>query len=201
MLRPQKRRQKRKKGKPRRTEKPEASFGRFINFPSILHGIARISHGNSTTTIQQAIIQALYRLNEFKDAYPLSVADHVGTYDGEVAFEVGVADGLFFDYLNQEALQKLCNPLKSGEEYTVLDFLIVVAYRYSRGEKRISLNFDHYILRFSFYNGEVDASLFHSKGTRRMPLDEFMNLIIRRITIEIKQIGLKPIKVESIKTL
>ena len=201
MFKPRDRRQLQRREKPRKAEKPETTFGRFVNFPSMVHGMARVSHQSTTARLQQAIIQAFYRLNESKDAYPLSVADHAGTYDGEVTFEVGFADGLFFDYLNQDTIQSLFTPLTSGKEYPVLDFLVVVAYRYFKGERKISLNFDHYILRFAFYSGAVEAALFHSKGTRRMPLDEFMNLVLKRVSTEIKQMGLKPINIESLKTL
>lgn len=201
MFRPPERRQMRRKVRLRKTEKPNGSFGLFINFPSMIHGVARISHENATVKIQQAIIQAFYSLNKLKDAYPISVADHVGTYNGEISFEVGVADGLFFDYLNQEALQKLYATLKSGEAHSILDFIIIIVYRYLREGKRISLNFDHHILRFLFYNREVEVSLFQSKGTRRMPLDDFLNLIISRVSSETRQMGLKPIKIENVKTL
>jgi len=200
MFRQRTRLEKRRKGKKRRAEKPEAFFGRFINFPTMIHGIAKISHENVTPLLQQAVIQALYNLNESKEAYPLSVADHAGTYDGEVTFEVGIADGAYFDYLDKDAMQKAYN-LKPGGEHAILDFLVIVAYRYLRDGKKISLNFDHYILRFSFYNREAEASLFHSKGTRRMPLDEFMAIVIRRITKEIGHMNLKPVKLESLKTL
>lgn len=200
MFRQQAKRQKRKKGKTRSPQKTEDPFGRFINFPSLIHGIAKISHENTTPMLQQAVIKAFYNLNEFKDAYPLSIADHAGTYNGEIAFEVGIADGTAFNYLDQETLQEAYNHSKT-DETTVLDFLVIVTYRYLRDGKKISLNFDHYILRFSFYNKEVETSLFHSKGTRRMPLDELMNLVIRRITKEVEQLDLKPIKVESLRTL
>ena len=201
MPKPLDKRQPLRKKNLRETEKLQITLGRFVNFPSMIHGIARVSHQNTTTKLQQAIIQTFYKLNESKEKYTLSVADHVGTYNGEVTFEVGVADGLFFNFLNQDAFQNLCTPLKFGKEYSILDFLVVIAYRYFRGERKISLNFDHYIVRFAFYNGSVEATLFHSKGTRRMPLDEFLNLILKRLSNELKQMGLKPITVHTLKTL
>ena len=196
-------RQRKRHGRPRRVEEPLSSFplGEFSNFPSIRHGSAIVSHGNSVNRIQRVIIKTLYDLNGHKDAYSVSVAGHDGTYDGEVAFEVGVANGLFFDYLNAEILKELCSPLESGKEYSILDFLVIVTYHYSREKKRIPLIFDHHILRFSFNDGEVEVTLFHSKGTRRMPLDEFLNVIISRIKVETKSAGLRPINVERMRTL
>lgn len=202
MFRPTRRRRrkqvKKKKGK---AEKTNNSLGRFANFPTILHGTASVTHENTIGKTQQAIVKAFYNLNSFKDTYPLSIADHPGTYNGEVSFEAGVADGLFFDFLDQENMQKLSASLNPKATPATLDFLLIVAYRYQRDGKRISLNFDHHIIRFSFYNKEVDVSLFQSKGTRRMPLDDLLNLVINRINQETKQMGIKPLKKEKMKTL
>ena len=202
MFRPKGRRRKRQR-KTRRVEKPQISFplGEFANFPALTHGLAIISHENNASKIQRTIIQALYNLNGHKDAYAVSVAGQSGAYDGELAFEVGVANGLFFDYLNEEALKELYSPLESGKEYSILDFLIIATYHYSRKGKRIPLIFDHHILRFSFNNGEIEITLFHSKGTRRMPLDEFLNVIIDEIKMEAEHSDLRPIKIEKIRTL
>lgn len=196
-------RRRKRHGRPRRVEEPLSSFplGEFSNFPSITHGSAIVSHGNSVNRIQRAIIKTLYDLNGHKDAYPVSVAGHDGTYDGEVAFEVGVANGLFFDYLNAEILKELYSPLESGKEYSTLDFLVIVTYHYSRNGKTIPLIFDHHVLRFSFNEGEFEVTLFHSKGTRRMPLDDLFNVIIKRIKVETKRSNLRPINIEKMKTL
>lgn len=202
MPRPKGRRRKRQK-KARRIEKPQISFplGEFTNFPSLTHGLAIISHENSTAKIQRAIIQALYNTNGHKDAYDVSVAGQAGNYEGELAFEVGVANGLFFDYLDEATLKELYNPLESGKEYSILDFLIIATYHYSRSGKRIPLIFDHHVLRFFFNVGEVELTLFHSKGTRRMPLDDFLNVIINKIKVEAKRSDLRPINIEKIRTL
>jgi len=198
MFRP---RGRRRKGKPRRVEELRVSLGKFANFPSLVHGLVKISHENTTAKIQRAIIQAFYGLNEYREAYSLSVSGHVGIYEGWLTFEVGAANGLFFDYLDEEAVGKLYSPLESGKEYSILDFLVIITYHYSREGKRVPLNFDHHILRFLFHDGEVEVSLFHSKGTRRMPLDELLSTVISRISLEAKRSGLKPITIEKSRTL
>ena len=189
------------KGKHRQVKKEAFSFGKFTNFPFLVHGLAKISHDNTITKIQRSIIQTLYNLNGYKEAYPLSIADHAGTRNGEFAFETGIADGMFFDFLDEETAGKLFDFLESGKEYSILDFLVIVTYHYLKEERRTSLNFDHNILRFSFNEGIIEVLLFHSKGIRRMPLDDFLNKIINRIGLETKCLGLKPIKVEKIRAL
>ena len=165
------------------------------------HGLAIVSHQNSVTRIQLAIIQALYSLNGHKNDYAVSVSGQSGTYEGELAFEVGVANGEFFDYLNEEMLKELYGSLESGRDYTVLDFLVIATYHYSRSGKKIPLTFDHHVLRFAFNGREVDINLFHIKGTRRIPLDEFLNVIIGKIREEAKHSKLRAISVEKMWTL
>jgi hypothetical protein len=202
MLRPRRsRRLKQAKRKRGTTEKTSSSIGRFTNFPSMLHGTLTATHESPTARVQQAIAHAIYNLNTFKYQYPMSIADHPGTYKGEASFEAGVADGVFFDFLDQENVQKLSATLNTKTAPATLDFLLIVIYRYERDGKRISLNFDHHIIRFSFYNKELELSLFHSKGPRRMPLDELLELVIKRINLEAEQMGVKPLKTEKMKTL
>lgn len=188
----------------KRVKKPKKSvlfFGRFTNFPSIIHGTAKIAHKTSTTRLQRVIAEALRDLNGYKMPRTLSVASHSGVHRGEVAFEVGVADGSYFDYLDEETFTKLVKPLKSRKSLPVLDVLIIVSYHYSKNGKRISLNFDHHLLRFTFKNRELNLYLFHMKGIRRMPLDEFLNHVINRIKERMTKNRLKTFKIEYFRTL
>ncbi|MDQ1278900.1 MAG: hypothetical protein QG670_160 [Thermoproteota archaeon] len=195
------RRKRQKRIRGARNQRTPLSIGEFTNFPTMNHGLAVISHQNTVTRIQHAIIQALYSLNGHKDNYSVSVSGQSGAYEGELAFEVGVANGEFFDYLDEETLKELCDPLGSGGDYPFLDFLVIATYHYSRDGKKIPLIFDHHVLRFAFNGREVDISLFHIKGTRRIPLDEFLNIIIGKIVNEAKHSKLRAINLEKIWTL
>jgi hypothetical protein len=181
--------------------KKNNSFGRFFNFPSIIHGTTSISHKTSIIKLQQIIVETLFSINKVKLVRSLSVAGQSGVYTGEVGFEIGIADGLYFDYLDNRTRAKLVQYLKFGTTISVLDVLIIVSYHYSKGKKRISLNFDHNLLRFIFRNQELRLYLHHSRGIRRIPLDEFLNYIIQKINEQMKKNRLKTFKVEHLKTL
>lgn len=178
-----------------------SSFGRFANFPSIIHGIAKLNHKTSTTRLQRVIAESLRDLNGYKMPLTLSVASHQGAQKGEVAFEVGVADDLYFDYLDEETFTKLVKPLKHRKTLPVLDVLIIVSYHYSKNEKRVSLYSDHHLLRFTFKDGELNLYLFHMKGIRRMPLDEFLNHVIGRIKERLRENRLNTFRIEYFRTI
>ena len=177
-----------------------ASFGRFSNFPSIIHGTAKISHKTSITRLQRVIAEALRDLNGYKTHQILSVASRSGRYPGETTFEVGVADDLYFNYLDDETYTNLVTRLKSRRVFQVLDVLIVVLYHYHKKGKRIPLHFDHNIIRFTFKKGELNVYLFHVKGIRRMPLDDFLNFVISLIKGKMTKNRLKTFKIDYIRT-
>jgi len=177
-----------------------ASFGHFSNFPSMIHGTAKISHKTSSLRLQRVIAEVLRELNGYKTAQILSVASRSGRYPGETAYEVGVADDLDFHYLDDETYARLVKRLKSRRVFQALDVLIIVLYHYFKKEKWIPLNFDHNIIRFTFKKGELNAYLFHVKGIRRMPLDDLLNLVIDKIKGKMAKNRLKTFKVEFLKT-
>ncbi len=183
-------------------KQPLSSLGKFVNFPSIIiHGTVKIRHKTSNTRLQRIIVEVLRDLNGYTVPQVLSIASLSGTHKGEVAFEVGVADGLDFKYMDAETFSELVRPLKSRKAFKVLDVLIIVLYHYTKNGKRIPLNFDHHLLRFTFKKGEFNAYLFHMKGIRRMPLDDLLHQIIDRIKGKMTKNQLKTFHIESFRTL
>lgn len=162
-------------------EQSENSLGIFTNFPTIVHGIGEAFHNDQMYEIQHATITALKELNNHREPYPLSVSSKNGTYIGTLGYEIGVADDLFFIYLDDETVQRLCKLLNPRRNYRLLDFLIIVTYHYTQKEKIIALNFDYFHLRLIFNNKRIEGRLFHNKGTRRIPIDEMLNRIFDQI--------------------
>lgn len=176
-------------------------LGRYANFPAIIHGTARLSHQISLPRLKQLIIAALQNMNVRKEPYEISVSDHPGVYAGERSFEIGVADDVYFNFLDDAEAKRLLKHLSEGENLSLLDFLVIVSYYYVREGKTIALKFDRHILRFIFYDNIVELNLFHEKGIRRTPLDDFLKYIIDNISQEIKKNHLEPLKIEHLRTL
>lgn len=166
----------------------------------MIHGTAKISHKTSSPRLQRVIAEALRDLNGYKMPQILSVASRSGRYLGETTFEVGVADDLYFYYLDDETYTNLVTPLKSRKVFQALDVLIVVLYHYNKNGKRIPLNFDHNIIRFTFKKGELNVYVFHVKGIRRMPLDDLLTLVIDRIKGKMTKNRLKTFRIEYLRT-
>jgi hypothetical protein len=166
-----------------------------------VHGVAEVFHNDPSFKVQTSTIEALRKLNGYKESYPLSVSGHLETYRGVLGFEVGVAEGVFFNNLDDKTVRRLCDPLNSSNSYHILDFLIIATYHYSSQGKMLALNFDHYLLRFIFNYEGFELRLFHSKGTRRMPLDELLNRVFDKIRERMQQSFLEGITVKYIKSL
>lgn len=178
-------------------------FGTFTNFPSIIHGLAKISHRNTIYKMQKATIQTLYDLNGYTEDQILSRSNYSNKQEScllKRVFEIGVANGIFFEYLTEENVKKLMSVIGSEKKYS-LDFLVIITYHYFQKNKKIPLRFDHNLLRFMFYKENIDLLLFNSKGIRRMSLEAFLNNITSKMCLTSKNLGLKSIKIEQIKAL
>ena len=185
----------------KKRKQQKSSLGRFTNFPSIIHGTVKISHKTSNTRLQRIIIESLRDLNGHTIPQVLSVASDSGTRKGEVAFEVGVADGLNFHYIDEETYTEIIKPLKARKSFPVLDVIIIVLYHHTKNGKTIPLNFDHHLLRFTFSPGKFTTGLFHMKGIRRIPLDDLLHQVINRVKRKMVENRLKTFKLEYLRTL
>lgn len=167
----------------------------------MIHGTAKISHKTSNLRVQRIIVESLHDLNGHTIPQILSVASGSGTHHGEVTFEVGVANGVAFQFFDEETLTELMRPLKTRKPFQVLDVIIIVCYYYPKNGKKVPLNFDHHLLRFTFSQGELNTYLFHMKGIRRMPLDDLLHQVIDRIKRKMSENRLKTFKLEYLRTL
>jgi hypothetical protein len=186
--------------KGRKIKQSKSSLGIFTDFPIFVHGTGEVIHTAPLYKVQRATIVAFKELNNYREPYPLSVSGQSGTYRGTLGFEIGVADGRFFNYLDDETAEELCKPLNPRRKYPLLDFLIIVTYHYTQQRKRVALNFDHFHLRLIFNKRRIEGRLFHNKGTRRIALDELLNRLFDQIRKNIVQSSIGTLTVKKIKT-
>jgi hypothetical protein len=131
----------------------------------------------------------------------INVSGKKGICEGIVGFEVGVADRLIFHPLDETLVETLSLFAFQGSLPMNLDFLFVVTYHYYRGAERNPLHFDYHQLRFSFNRNEFELRVFHSKGTRRMPLDELLHYILDAVNDELAKQSMKRLIVHSTQIL
>jgi hypothetical protein len=177
------------------------SLGEYVNFPVIIHGIVNGLFTISLDVVQLSIIRALHNLNGFVTSRLISVSGKKGMCEGIVGFEIGVADGANFHNLDKTLADKLSIFAIQEKLSSRLDFLVTVTYHYYRRAERIPLHFDYHQLRFSFDVNVFELRLFHSKGTRRMPLDELLHCILSAVNEELEKQSMKPLIVQTIRVL
>ena len=149
----------------------------FDNFPDHIHGLLKIGHKTSILQMYQIIVQTLNRLNNFTTKLKANNTDRSNRQEEFMVFEVGIADGSYFQFLDHETMTKLSayHQLVRNQQVSVLlDVLIIISYYYYRHDKKISLNSDHNILRFLITSRALNIYLYNAKGIRRLPLDQFL---------------------------
>jgi hypothetical protein len=184
--------------------KPVSTFGKFDNFPDHIHGRLKVGHRTSTLKMFQIIVQTLYKLNNFTTKLNLGDTGHSKHQEKLMVFEVGIADGSYFQFLDHETLTKLCDYhqlVKNQQISVLLDVLVIISYYYYSHDKKISLNSDHNILRFLITSRVLNIYLYNAKGIRRFPLDQFLQRLFDKIHEETKRQHLKTFKIEAFNTL
>jgi len=175
-------------------------FGRFDNFPELIHGRLKIGHRTSTKKMYQIIVQTLQSLNNFTVKLTVSGANHSKHQEGLMVFEIGIANGSYFNFLNQETITKLnayYRLLNNQQVSIFLDVLVIVSYHYYKNDKKISLNSDHNIIRFLVKPKELYIYLYNAKGIRRLPLDKFLHYVLNKTRDEMKKNNLKTFNIEA----
>ena len=174
-------------------------LGRYENFPEVIHGIARFTCQSSTRKVQQAILRTLHRLNE--QVFSLKDMATFSSSECEVSFEIGIADGIEFNYLDEEELNRFRKGIVK-KALPALDFFCVVRYHIKKSGKRVPLKFDYHILRYTFHNKKnLELRVSHQRGIRRVSVENLVTFITKRINEELSQNRLKPLELKSLRAL
>jgi hypothetical protein len=188
-------------GSTKNNESEDMNLGVYENFPVINHGIVNGLFTAPLNIVQVSVIRALHYLDSYVTSRTVNVSGKKGIYEGIVGFEVGVAHRSVFHPLDKTLAEKISFFAIQGTLSSNLDFLFVVTYHYYRGAERHHLHFDYHQLRFSFNGNEFELRVFHSKGTRRMPLDELLHNILDAVNEELAKQSMKRLIVHSTRIL
>jgi len=155
--------------------KGSSPVGTYDGFPEIIHGFGRYQSHLSIQELKKLIFVLMSDLNERRLTYPMSVVNREGVFEGEISFEIGIAEGNWFNYLDSSELKRLKDTMLDSS--LPLDFLMILRYKYQRSGRNASLRSDHYLVRYLFREGEFDILLSHDRGIRRYQMDELLNLL------------------------
>jgi hypothetical protein len=168
--------------------------GIYEGFPDVHHGVAVFSCEAGCGALQQALIQLFHRINVGGEPVEAPILSSQGI---SLILEIGVADGLAFNFIDDEELGRWVSLLRERRLDT-LDFILIARYYISREGRRRPLRFDYYILRFIFRPGALEIRVHHEKGTRRLPIEDLLRLLGEKISLELTREGEEPLSLESL---
>ncbi len=176
-------------------------LGCYFNFPTKIHGVTRYTYHTSTQQLQRNIVKALRQLNQ--ETLDLAALTKASPANCQLNFEFGIADQFAFNFLDDEELERFLRMHDDSQgETQVLDFLCAARYsRVTDEGKRIPLRFDYTLLRFVFYERNMETFIAHERGSRRIPLEDLIVFLTDRIGTELKRNGQKPLKLEHLHVL
>lgn len=173
-------------------------LGRYENFPDNIHGIASLTYWPSRRQIQQTILHTFHQLNQ--EVCSLNEIAPPSTSKWEVSFELGVAEGITFNYLDREEVSRVEKSI-AKRALPVLDFLCVARYRIMGKGKREVPKSDYHLLRLAFYRKNAELRGFHERGPRRVSPKDLLVFMLNRINASLLRNRLKPLTIGRLRAL
>lgn len=166
-------------------------LGTYDNFPKAVHEIASFSASTSQKRLQKAIVEAFFRLNN--EAIGLDEVAPPSIPNCKTIFELGVADGSDFNYVDGEERERLVKTIEK-RPFSIIDFLCIIRYYRVQNETRKPLKFDYYMLRFSFDKDSTELQIFHEKGLMYVSPKDIPEFVENRINAEFSKKTVKTAK-------
>lgn len=175
-------------------------LGQYEKFPQIVHGIGSFTYKFSAGALQEVILQVFRGLN--RETYDLGDITHLpSSSQCKVSFEVGIAEDISFNFLDDEELERFQKSVQKNA-LQFLDFFCIVRYHALKaGGKQVPLKFDHYFLRFIFYQRDLEMRIAHERGTQRIPSEDFINFAIKQVNNELTERKLETLSKRYLRTL
>lgn len=164
-------------------------LGFYANFPKNIHRAETFSASISRKRLQQAVVETLHRLNS--ETLSLEEVASPSIPGCNIIFEVGVAEGNDFNYLNSEERERLLGALKK-KPFQVMDLLCVARYNRVQDERKTRMRFDYYMLRLVFGENLTEIRVFHERGLMHTSPDDLIKLVVNRVNAAFSRRVLRP---------
>ncbi len=171
------------------------TFGACEIFLGAHYGAARIESNVPLTELQEAILNALYNINRLTGRAVRKYLPDMSELNLEIIFEVGVANGISFYYIDDETLESFMEKI-NRESPHILDLICIIRYYKLRNGVRRALRFDYYFMRFLFSSNTLELKVFHEKGLQRIDVEDLIKILVENINSEFAKRGISPIKVK-----
>jgi hypothetical protein len=154
-------------------------LGRYENFPENIHITMSFTSRFTDQKLQRKIMATSREIN--RKAFSFEEIGIPIMQGCTVIFEVGMAEGKSFNYINDEETKRVLSVLKK-QSFRVMDFFVAVRYYKGDTKKKTPLRFDYYMLRFVFSgNNYVELQVFHERGPRHIGPTDIIDLIRKEV--------------------
>nr|MDO8100272.1 hypothetical protein [Candidatus Njordarchaeota archaeon] len=159
-------------------------LGIYHDFPPFTHLDIRFSTRVPTPKTIALITGGIGKLNDLEERVNTWVAGRSGMFSVDRTFEVGIAEGLYFNYLDKREVERIS---KLSPPPSTIDFIVYINYRYLKRDKVVSLLSDRYLLRVSVDSSSI--KVFQMGGLRRTAPEDLITTIIGSINSQAKSSG------------
>lgn len=147
---------------------PELSVHERVNFTSIL----------SNKKFQERLMQIFLTLNQ--KTFTFEEIDNPTIPNTTIIFEVGLADGNSFTFIDKDEVKKVLSILRK-ETFNLMDFLCAIRYYRDYTSHKKPLRFDYYLTRFNFGEKIIEFLVFHERGPRYFTPQDIVEFLKDRI--------------------
>jgi hypothetical protein len=166
-------------------------LGLYKQFPPNVHKTAHYATSISNKRLQQTLIQVLHKINN--ETYRLEDIAPPSLLNCMVVFECGIAETDSFHYLDEEETNKVLETIRK-KPLQIIDLFCSLRFYKMQSEKRISLRFDYYMIRFAFSQNLMRIQFFHERGPRHMAPEDIASFMVDKINGSFSRKVLKPFK-------
>lgn len=153
-------------------------LGVYDNFPSNVHRIEKFATTLSTRMLQQKLVQVLQEINRKK--FSSSDVVNPALPDYAIAFEMGLADGKNFNFIDKEESKRIRSALRK-DTLRAMDLFCAVRYYKENKEKRTPTRFDYFMTRFVFIGNSIELQVFHERGPRYFSPEDLITFLSNEI--------------------
>jgi hypothetical protein len=150
-------------------------LGFYDNFPVNIHRTEKFTSTLSSRALQQKLVQVFREINSKTFSFDEIV--HPTLPDSTIIFEMGLAEGNSFNYIDRKETKKICSVLRK-DSLRMIDLFCAIRYYKSTSEKKTPLRFDYYMIRMAFSGNTVEIQVFHERGPRYLSPEDITSFLV-----------------------
>jgi hypothetical protein len=150
-------------------------LGFYDNFPVNIHRTEKFTSALSNRALQQKLVQVFREINSKTFSFDEIV--HPTLPDSTIIFEMGLAEGNSFNYIDRKETKKVCSALRK-DALRMIDLFCAIRYYKGTVEKKTPLRFDYYMIRMAFSGNTVEIQVFHERGPRYLSPEDVTSFLV-----------------------